>query len=102
MRIDSIHHHDYTTIVDGNGGEEQTVITSVFRQDGKCSLHVLHVSVDSEVLTICSGLVESGKAHGFICNSIKFWDRPNAIGGDTSNNAARITDEWSKNCFAGE
>ena len=42
----SMEQHEYTTLVNGNGGEEQTVIVTTTGQSGHVAFRVLHTSVD--------------------------------------------------------
>lgn len=46
ITINKITHVEYTTIVSGNGGEEQLVIVSSWGQSGSCDLHIVATSVD--------------------------------------------------------
>lgn len=96
MKLNEIHTHDYTLIADGNGGEEQLVITNSFGQDGYAALTIVQASVDGGCTVLHSGRVRSDDVSKVIRTVIKHWDKPNAMGDDSTGNVDRIVAAFEK------
>jgi hypothetical protein len=90
MRIDTIYTHDYTTIVNANGGEEQLIVMASFGQSALCALVIVAMTVDGGKKTLLDEWVPSSQVEDYLRHAISIWDKPNAIGPDTAGNVDRI------------
>ena len=61
IQVNNITKHNYTTIIDGNDGEDQIIITSSPSQSGHIALLIVHVQVDGGleiILNIPHGILK--------------------------------------------
>jgi hypothetical protein len=92
MRLDRITHLEYSTVVDGNGGEEQLILMISAGFNGYWSIVIVRAAVAGVVQVLLDDSILSPELDGRIREVIAYWDHANAIGPDTECNVDTIVE----------